>query len=130
MCLPGSPCPRSPPSPALLPPSPVLPPPHPKQVVIIHIGINNDLAEGPAFKLDFLLTYLAGVYPRTRIIVVTPLPSKKRAYIAYRDAYARVVARHKGVFFSLCGAALDPSSTLNFKDGVHPVAGGYNIIFK
>lgn len=98
-------------------------------MVALHIGINNDQADAPAAKLDWLLGWMAGAWPRTRLIVIPPLPSKKHQYLAYRDAYARVVQRRPGVFLSLCGAGLNPADVTDLKDGVHPVASGFAKIF-
>lgn len=69
------------------------------------------------------------VWPKSRIIVMPPLPSKNRQYIQLRDAYSTMVARHPGVFMSLCGAGLNPTNKQHYRDGVHPVEGGFEILF-
>lgn len=88
------------------------------QVIAILIGTNNEMEDRPAFKLGVLLTYLERVYPDSKLLVIPPPPSWQRRYIQVRDAYGAMLRAHPRVFFSLCGAGLDPASLEDFKDAV------------
>ena len=94
------------------------------QVVVLLIGINNDLDTQPETKLDWLLGWMAVAMPRTKVLVVAPLPSllNKSAYLL--ENYRMVVRRRTGVHFSTCGNGLDPTYTSLFTDGLHLSATG------
>ena len=102
--------------------------PHPApsscQVIAILIGTNNEMEDRPAFKLGVLLTYLERLYPASKLLVIPPPPSWQRRYIPMRDAIGAMLKAHPRVFFSLCGAGLDPSSFDDMKDGVRAAVGG------
>ena len=56
--------------------------------------------------------------PASKLLVIPPPPSWQRRYIQLRDAYGAMLKVHPRVFFSLCGAGLDPGSFDDMKDGV------------
>lgn len=87
-------------------------------MIAILIGTNNEMEDRPAFKLGVLLTYLERLYPDSKLLVIPPPPSWQRRYIQVRDAYGAMLRAHPRVFFSLCGAGLDPASLEDFKDAV------------
>lgn len=97
-----------------------LPLPPDPQVIAVLIGTNNELDSRPAAKLHVLLTWLERAYPASQLLVIPPPPSWQRRYIQLRDAYGAMLRAHPRVFFSLCGAGLDPSSFDDMKDGVRP----------
>ncbi|PRW59318.1 1-alkyl-2-acetylglycerophosphocholine esterase [Chlorella sorokiniana] len=100
------------------------------KVIAILIGTNNEMDSQPAAKLGVLLTWLERAYPASKLLVIPPPPSWQRRYIPLRDAYGAMLRSHPRVFFSLCGAGLDPASFDDMKDGVHPVPGGYDIMLR
>ncbi|KAI7842331.1 hypothetical protein COHA_003971 [Chlorella ohadii] len=100
------------------------------KVIAILIGTNNDMDTQPAAKLGVLLTWLERAYPGSQLLVIPPPPSWQRRYIPMRDAIGAMLKAHPRVFFSLCGAGLDPSSFDDMKDGVHPVPGGYDVMLR
>ncbi len=87
-------------------------------MIAILIGTNNDMDTQPAAKLGVLLTWLERAYPGSQLLVIPPPPSWQRRYIPMRDAIGAMLKAHPRVFFSLCGAGLDPSSFDDMKDGV------------
>ena len=97
-----------------------LPLPPAPQVIAVLIGTNNEMDSRPAAKLHVLLTWLERAYPASQLLVIPPPPSWQRRYIQLRDAYGAMLRAHPRVFFSLCGAGLDPSSFDDMKDGVRP----------
>lgn len=93
-------------------------------MIAILIGTNNDMDTQPAAKLGVLLTWLERAYPGSQLLVIPPPPSWQRRYIPMRDAIGAMLKAHPRVFFSLCGAGLDPSSFDDMKDGVRAAVGG------
>lgn len=68
------------------------------------IGLNNSPTDPQlTAKLDFLLQWMQAAMPRTRIVVLGPLPSVKRISALLLQAY-RPVLRARCVELSLCGA--------------------------
>ena len=47
----------------------------PLQLTVLLIGINNQLSTQPWEKLDFLLRWMGAAMPRTKVLVLAPLPS-------------------------------------------------------
>lgn len=107
------------------------------RVVVILIGINNEPKNQPRLKerISVLLFWMSAVWPRTRVILMAPLPSRFtvrsqllrqmwQAVASGQDS-ARRNAGLPGLVFSTCGGLLDPRDRTYFSDGLHPLAPGY-----
>lgn len=101
----------------------------PSQVIVVLIGINNELDSNPAAKLDVLLSWMAAAMPRSKILVVTPLPSVLGKSGVLLTSYRVVVRRHPGVTLSTCGSTLNPRDDTLFTDGLHLTPAGYREYF-
>lgn len=93
------------------------------------IGINNGLDTEPWAKLDWLLGWFAAAYPRTKVLVVAPLPSFRGTSGTLAARYRPVVHRWPGVGWSTCGAGLNWRNASLFTDGLHLTPEGYRIYF-
>lgn len=104
------------------------------RVVIVLIGVNNldyiDRAGSPVDKLDFLLGWMRKAMPTSKIIVLNVLPTSRNTLVGSTNAKYKSLAAKHGAEFSTCGSDLDPASTAQFSDGLHPASAGYTKLFK
>ena len=66
-----------------------------------------------------------------RVLVWAPLPSTLGRYKPMGKQYNRAASRYQqlGARYSTCGAGLNLADKTLFKDGLHPVAAGYDVLF-
>ncbi|PRW60156.1 Platelet-activating factor isoform gamma subunit [Chlorella sorokiniana] len=100
------------------------------RVVVLLVGINNQLPKQPAPKLDFLLNkYFPAAMPTTEVLVVAPLPSFRKKEAALAQLFRPIVKRCAQCSWSTCGSNLVPSSPTYFTDGLHLTPAGYHHLY-
>ncbi|PSC72002.1 hypothetical protein C2E20_4746 [Micractinium conductrix] len=101
------------------------------RVVALAIGVNNVQYGHPlprtADRLAQLLAYLRAAWPGSTLVQLTLLPTTEADVGPANEAF-REVAEQQGVAWSTCGSELDPLSSEEIEDGIHPAAGGYRTL--
>jgi lysophospholipase L1-like esterase len=109
----------------------------PPKVVGLLIGINNlgkDNTDPVVFMDTFLLPYLKAVYPTSKFILIGLLPNtvggnkNELRMIANRKYWA--LSKKYGMQYADISKGLVPTDKNQFFDGIHPTAGGYDIMYK
>lgn len=104
----------------------------PPRLVAVLIGINNlkhGRRELPKDRLEYLLRWVQGTHPGSRISLLSLLPNAVVDVFPTNAVYA-AIARHLGVAFVDCTVGLDAKNKAHFGDGTHPSQQGYRRLFE
>lgn len=66
--------------------------PDPSQVVVLLVGINNSLESKPWKALEFLVEWMRVAMPRTKVLILAPLPNFLGTSDTFRVQYRCVGA--------------------------------------
>ncbi|KAI7846204.1 hypothetical protein COHA_000274 [Chlorella ohadii] len=99
------------------------------KVVVLLVGINNSLESKPWKALEFLVKWMRVAMPRTKVLILAPLPNFLGTSDTFRVQYRRVAQRCPQCTFSTCGSTLNWRSHKLYMDPAHPNARGYTIVW-
>jgi len=107
----------------------------PPNTVAVLIGVNNIRSEktNPVPYMDqFLIPYLKSIYPSSKIVLIGLLPNTTKTDMSTGDVnreYKRLATKY-GIKYVDISNGLNAGNTRDFYDGLHPAAGGYDVMFK
>ena len=106
-------------------------PAKPPKCIALLIGTNN-IPKGTfpvaSQRLEELIKWLQRAYPTTKLVLMALLP-RNRYDTQGPNQTLRQIAARRAIMFAECGTAMHPKDTRFFRDGLHPVAKGYEVVF-
>lgn len=103
------------------------------RVVALLIGTNNVNAKMKIpeleSKLDYVLSWWAAAYPKTKVILMALLPSIDYSVAAANVRY-RALAAKRRVTYKDCGGVIDAQDPAILYDGTHPTPSAMELLLR
>ena len=100
------------------------------KVIALLIGINdlNWLHESPVQRLEYIVRWMKGAYPTSKLVIVGLLPCTRVDVTSTNEGYRQIASKY-GVTYTACGLAVDANNKKLSQDGTHPTEAGYDKLF-
>ena len=101
--------------------------------VAFNIGVNNSMGDvsRTASRMETLLQWMRRAYPQTTLVLMALLPTSRAGLdVRGTNRLYSDLAKRLGIVYAECGQDMDPDDTSLYSDGLHPTAGGHDVVLK